>query len=183
MYNELYNVWQFEIDNVAIGNLPLDFYSRLSDYITCLRDKNTQDNKKTVNSVLLAHELTHVNCMVQELLFTRYNKLINNIDNEKKLPLDVLSFEERKIFSPFLSFVKEYQLFKKNLLDGSILKINNSKLQKRVILRVLKNIPALMGSDMKSYGPFLLEDIVSLPLENAKLLEKQGLGKVVNLII
>ena len=102
MYNELYNAWQFEIDNVEIGNLSLDFYSRLSDYITCLRDKNTQDNKKTVNSVLLAHELTHVNCMVQELLFTRYNKLINNIDNEKKLPVGALSFEERKIFSPFL---------------------------------------------------------------------------------
>ena len=183
MYNELYNAWQFEIDNEEIGNLPSDFYSRLSDYITFLRDKNTQDNKKTVNSVLLAHELTHVNCMVQELISTRYNKLVKSINTKKKIPSDALSFEEKKIYSSFLSFVKEYQLFKKNLLGGSILKINNSKPQNRVILRVLKDIPALMGSDMKSYGPFLLEDIASLPLENAELLEKQGLGKIVTLII
>ncbi len=63
------------------------------------------------------------------------------------------------------------------------MKINNNKPQKRVLLRVLKDIPALIGSDMISYGPFLVEDIASLPLENAELLEKQGLGKLVKLFI
>ena len=183
MYNELYNAWQYEIDNEEIGLLPLDFYSRLSEYITFLRNENTQDNKKTVNSVLLAHELTHVNCMIQELMIARYNKLIENINENKKLPLDVLSVEEKKIYSIFLSFIKEYQLFNKNLFSGGIVKINNKKPQKRVLLRVLKDIPALIGSDMLSYGPFLVEDIASLPLENAELMEKQGLGKLVKLPI
>jgi len=183
MYNELYNAWQYEIDNEEIGLLPLDFYSRLSEYITFLRNENTQDNKKTVNSVLPAHQLTHVNCMLQEFMTARYNKLIENINENKKLPLDVLSVEEKKIYSIFLSFIKEYQLFNKNLFSGGIVKINNKKPQKRVLLRVLKDIPALIGSDMISYGPFLMEDIASLPLENAELLEKQGLGKLVKLLI
>ncbi len=33
-----------------------------------------------------------------------------------------------------------------------------------------------MGADMKSYGPFLVEDVASLPVENAKILVKQGLA-------
>ena len=54
MYNELYSAWQYELDNEEIGHLPLDFYSRLSEYIAFLRDENIQDTKKTVNSALLA---------------------------------------------------------------------------------------------------------------------------------
>ena len=33
-----------------------------------------------------------------------------------------------------------------------------------------------MGADMKSYGPFKVEDVASLPVENAKMLVKQGLA-------
>ena len=29
---------------------------------------------------------------------------------------------------------------------------------------------------MKSYGPFVVEDVASLPVENAKILVKQGLA-------
>ena len=46
----------------------------------------------------------------------------------------------------------------------------------RVALRFIKNIPAIMGADMKSYGPFIVEDVASMPAENAKVLVKQGLA-------
>jgi DNA replication factor GINS len=45
-----------------------------------------------------------------------------------------------------------------------------------VILRFLKEIPAIVGADMKTYGPFKPEDIASLPVENAKVLIKQGVA-------
>jgi len=32
---------------------------------------------------------------------------------------------------------------------------------------------------MKTYGPFMVEDVASVPLENAKILVKQGLAEVV----
>ena len=50
---------------------------------------------------------------------------------------------------------------------------------KRVALRFIKAIPGVIGSDMKTYGPFMAEDIASLPIENAKILVKQGLAEVV----
>ena len=36
-----------------------------------------------------------------------------------------------------------------------------------------------MGLDMKTYGPFMVEDVASLPVENAKMLVKQGLAVLV----
>ncbi|MCW3997788.1 MAG: hypothetical protein NWF10_04390 [Candidatus Bathyarchaeota archaeon] len=179
MYNELYNAWKYEIENEELGSLALDFYSNLSDYIDCIREENDDENRKSVKSSLLLHELTHVTCMIEELISTRYIKLIKIIDTKKKLPLSALSTEEKKVFSNFLSFIKEYKLFRNNLMQGTSSKANAKKPPKRVVLRILKDIPALIGSDMKSYGPFLVEDVASLPSENAELLIKQGLGKLV----
>ena len=54
-----------------------------------------------------------------------------------------------------------------------------AKAHKRVALRFIKEIPAVIGSDMKTYGPFMVEDVASVPVENAKILIKQGLAELV----
>jgi DNA replication initiation complex subunit (GINS family) len=50
---------------------------------------------------------------------------------------------------------------------------------KRLTIRFLKSIPAIMGADMKSYGPFVAEDVASLPASNAQVLVKQGLAVLI----
>jgi DNA replication initiation complex subunit (GINS family) len=50
---------------------------------------------------------------------------------------------------------------------------------KRLTLRFVKSIPAIMGADMKSYGPFNAEDVAALPALNAQILIKQGLAVMV----
>jgi DNA replication initiation complex subunit (GINS family) len=47
----------------------------------------------------------------------------------------------------------------------------------RATLRFLKEVPAIIGADMKTYGPFKVEDIAALPIENTKILIKQGLAE------
>jgi len=58
-------------------------------------------------------------------------------------------------------------------------KVDAEVSRKRVTLRFTKNIPAIIGADMKLYGPFIVEDVASLPVENAKNLVKQGLAMMV----
>jgi len=50
---------------------------------------------------------------------------------------------------------------------------------KRVTIRFLNMVPAIVGSDMKTYGPFMIEDVASVPESNAKILIRQGLAKPV----
>jgi DNA replication initiation complex subunit (GINS family) len=37
-----------------------------------------------------------------------------------------------------------------------------------------KRVPSVIGSDMKTYGPFEIEDLASLPIENARIMINQG---------
>ena len=45
-----------------------------------------------------------------------------------------------------------------------------------MVLRFIQEIPALVGSDLKTYGPFEPEDIATLPPENARVLIKQKIA-------
>ena len=50
---------------------------------------------------------------------------------------------------------------------------------RRVVLRFLKDVPAIIGADMKTYGPFSTEDVASVHIDNARILVKQGLAVLV----
>jgi DNA replication initiation complex subunit (GINS family) len=52
---------------------------------------------------------------------------------------------------------------------------------RRVAVRFLKPVPSIIGADMQSYGPFLVEDVASVPELNARILIRQGLAKLVEL--
>jgi DNA replication initiation complex subunit (GINS family) len=49
------------------------------------------------------------------------------------------------------------------------------------VVRFLQAVPAIMGIDMKTYGPFKPEDVVSLPVENAENLIRRGIAKEVEI--
>jgi DNA replication initiation complex subunit (GINS family) len=51
--------------------------------------------------------------------------------------------------------------------------------RRRLTLRFLKDVPAIIGADMKTYGPFKTEDVGALPAENTRILIKQGLAEKV----
>jgi len=92
----------------------------------------------------------------------------------------LLTVEEAEICKNFIAFSDAYQKFTRNLMQGQTAKIDvkveAQANHKRVVLRFIKNIPTIIGADMKTYGPFIAEDVASLPVENAKMLVKQGLA-------
>lgn len=185
MYNELYSAWRREVNEASLGGLPRDFYLRLADYLKHIREENKLLDKKSPKVALLEHESKNVNLMVQELLETRYDKLLKAISQNQTLPSELLTAEEARICETFASFTSAYQKFTKDLLQGQAtqaavtlveVKAEVEASHKRVTLRFTKSIPAIIGADMKSYGPFKVEDVASLPIENAKVLVRQGLA-------
>lgn len=178
MYNELYSAWKYELENENLGHLETDFYSKISNYIKSLKEKN-EETSDAIQCSLLSKELSHAICMIEELISTRYKKIINFSEKGKPIALESLPLEEKNIFSNLFSFIKKYQIFKKKILQSNVTKKEVKKSKNRIILRFLKDVPKLIGIDLKSYGPFLAEDVASLPFENAELLIKQGLGRLV----
>ena len=179
MYDELYAAWRFELENTQLGGLPSNFYTRVTDYLRRIKEKNRTIDKKTLTTTLLENELKRVNCMLHELIWTRYKKLFALVTESQKLPLDLLADEEAKLCTQFLSFTQTYRKFVEDLLQGQNSAAIITKTDKRVVLRFVKEIPAIIGADMKTYGPFMAEDVASVPIENAKILVKQGLAELV----
>jgi len=185
MYDELYVAWRFELENTALGSLPSDFYARAADYLRSINKETRMMDKKTLKSTLLEHELLRAKCMLQELIWTRYKKLVSLVSESKKLPSDLLTDEEESLCTGYLSFAESYQKFADKLLRGQVSpelpKAPVKKVRKRVALRFVKAVPTIIGADMKTYGPFMVEDVASVPVENAKILVKQGLAEKVEL--
>jgi DNA replication initiation complex subunit (GINS family) len=190
MYDELYFAWRIDMEHSELGCLPSDFYTRIADYLRRIRENLDLFVEKNPVVSLLEQEQTNVGLMVAELVWVRYRKILKRLLNGKKLPLDSLAAEEVALCNNIMPSTEAYCKFAEGLLEG---KIQNTvfvqsvaptpnelgSTQNRVILRFLKQIPCIIGSDMKSYGPFLLEDIASIPLENSKILIKQGLAQQV----
>ncbi len=179
MYDELYAAWRREIEESSLGSLPPDFFARIADYLTQIIAENTNVDKKAVKASLLDHESSNVKRMLEELIWARYNKIVKTVAQNQKLPSERLTIDEAKIFETFAAFTETYQKFSKNLQRGQAVKIDTQVAFKRCVLRFVKNIPSIIGSDMKTYGPFKIEDVASLPAENAKILVKQGLAVLV----
>jgi DNA replication initiation complex subunit (GINS family) len=139
---------------------------------------------------LLEHEAQNVGRMLEQLLEARYRKLVKTVTKTQKLPTELLTFEEAKMCETFADFTKSYRKFADDLKLGQLVaepikvtvKVEAATApqpHKRSTIRFLKNIPAIMGADMKSYGPFVAEDVASLPPQNAQILVKQGLAVMV----
>lgn len=179
MYNELYEVWREELENVEPVKLPNDFYLRVAEYLKKVKEESRMLDKKTVKANLLKKEWQNVKRMLRELILARYKKLVKKVVKGEKVPLDALTVEEKKIFTGVSPFAEAYRNFAKSLIQGQFLKVAVEKEHKSIVLRLLKDVPAIIGADMKTYGPFKAEDVASLPAENAKILIKQGLAEKV----
>jgi len=179
LYDELYKAWRKEIEEASLGRLPSDFYSRIGDYLRCIKEENRIPDKKSVRLNLLEHEAQNANRMLEELLRARYKKIIKTITQTQRLPIDLLTIEEAKMGQNFITFSDAYHKFSQDLIQGQTVQAPDETTHKRLVLRFTKSIPAIVGVDMKTYGPFSVEDVASVPIENAKILIKQGLAVLV----
>lgn len=183
MYNELYVAWLHETDEPALQPLPSDFYARISDYIQKITEEIKLLDKKALKAALLEQELKNVKLIVKQLTWIRYKKMVKFVNSNQKLQSTLLTAEEAELSKGYLPFVEGYRAFVKTLLHGQTQKINLQApvepSTKMVTLRFVKAVPAVIGGDMKTYGPFVPEDVASLPVGNAQILVKQGYAKLV----
>ena len=177
MYSELYENWKNELQNPELERLSPDFYQRVVEYLKKLKEEGRMLDKRTAKARLLKKETQNAKRMLREITRARYRKLMKKASEGEKVPSDVLNAEEEKLMSGVLPSAEAYQAFAESLLHGQLTYVQVEHTRKNVVLRFLKDVPAIVGADMKPYGPFKTEDVASLPIENAKILVKQGLAE------
>jgi len=176
MYNELYEAWKEEKENVEIQKLPKNFFSEVTDYVKKIIVEIRMLDAKTTKAKLMQREFENVKKMVEELTQIRYQKTLKKVMARKTVSREVLTEEEEKLHGEILPLAESYKTLLNDILRGRLSHIEREGKPKKMLVRFIQEIPAIVGSDMKTYGPFKSEDIATLPAENAQILIKQGVA-------
>lgn len=179
MYDELYDAWKFELEKTELAELPAGFFSRIAEYIRRLREEGRMLDKRTLKTTLLKKEMKNARLMVHELIQARYKKIIATAAKGGEILQGSMTPEEKMIYQKISPCAEDVQSFAKEIMRGQTPRIKTHIENKRVVLRFLRDVPAIIGADMKTYGPFKVEDIAVLPAENTKILMKQGFAEKV----
>ncbi len=187
-YEKLYAIWLKEIENKSLQGLPPRFYEELSRYINTLRKGLNNENLGRIESKIIESELKNAQFMIKDLCILRLEKILKSILRKDETVEVQLNPVEKKYFKPLIDSLKNYFMFISNILEGKIIgeiekelrsiKIDEFKKEK-IAVRILENLPAIVGTDMKVYGPFKKGDIVVLPSKNVETLIKRNKAKII----
>ena len=173
MYNDLYKAWKAEISTLEPQSLSSDFYQRMESYLGGLEQETTSIDEHTVKGRLALREKEIVTRLLHELKQARTRKLLLLAQTGEAIDDANLTEEER-------GFVKEFdkslQILSQSKIETKPLENEEETIELSVV-RFLQDIPEIVGTDLKMYGPYKKEDIGSLPAQNAQALVKQGAAR------
>ena len=175
MYDKLYDAWKKEKESSEIQKLSKTFYAEIAKYMKRIREEGRMLDKKTTKARLMGHEFENAKRLVKELVKLRYDKALRNAASGKSMPGETLTEEEEKLHGEILPLAESYKHFLRDVLRGRVSQVEKEEKPKKLrLVRFLQEIPAIIGADMKTYGPYKPEDIATLPSENARILVKRA---------
>jgi len=163
--NSLYVILLRETENDLIQDISPDLYLSISDFIGRLKTEDYDSIEKKVKDKLISM-ITNITSLLLKIRLEKAtkskNKEFSNLVDEEKFILD--SHEEMK---------EKKEMILSGTLNGKSKLLetiaHNYKI-KPIIVRFLKETEQILGADLEKYGPYKVEDIANIPLENAQAL-------------
>lgn len=159
-----------EVQQQALHQLPSDFYSRVSQYSQKLRRSMSSGNSEATNR-LIARQTEMIESMTRELFGLRAEKASRENAYLQLLP------EERYVCSTRQRFQKRSNAFITALSAGQpsfVEFAHRSEAARNTTVRFTKHVDELVGTDLRRYGPFEIDDLASIPASNADILTAGG---------
>lgn len=176
-YADLMSIWLKERHEEALQALTSSFYKDIATYMMRLREDARMVEKDTTRSRIVTAEKENVERMVEDLFDIRLRKIVSFVHDGKEVNMDALTAEEKSFSTELKKVVNEHLEILKSILKGRVEEVKaKPKATGLKVIRVLTDIPAIIGIDLATYGPYKAEDVAALPSENAESLIKRGLA-------
>ncbi|MHA1582672.1 MAG: DNA replication complex subunit Gins51 [Candidatus Baldrarchaeia archaeon] len=188
-YERLYSIWLKEVENDDIQDLPSNFYEEVSKYINMLKIGMKAETLSNIETKIIELELENARFIIKDLCNLRLEKVLRNMLNGKEIPEERLNSVEKEYFKPLKKAMKDFSSFVSRILEGKVFKdlVKPKKVfeitleRGKIVVRILENLPAIVGTDMKVYGPFKKGDVAVLPRKNAETLIKKAKAKIIGI--
>ncbi len=173
IYEETVDAWRRELRNPELQSLRPGFYKDLASYVRRLREAQRNIDAKSLKAIVMDEELKRIKQLITQLIARRLEKLWFEAQRSQPVSLDS---SEKWVHQDLSDIVRHYQKFEEDLLQGREPSNAPNKQRGRVLVRFVKDVPSIIGVDLKTHGPFLKEDVATLPYENAEGLIRQGVA-------
>jgi DNA replication factor GINS len=190
-YERLHQAWRKESTTEDIQGIKDDFLREMRQYVLEL-NRVPLDSGALVGR-LIQTEKQHVNQMLEELTENRLEKIIRRELEGKPIDAQALTPEEQRLHSNLRQLLASYRGGSELVTQEQVRAPPAPGPQREpstpftkseeglVVVRFLQALPAIMGVDMKAYGPFKPEDVASIPKQNAVNLIRRGIAKLVEI--
>jgi DNA replication initiation complex subunit (GINS family) len=155
--------------------IPSDTYARLAGYAQKLRA--TWGVGEDASSRLAKKQLWLIEVMTRRLLEVRMRKAEKaSMLPEESRPANQsrnLLPEERYVDLVLRQLGKKEERFVKAVVDGQssfFALLQRREMQRMTTVRMSKRVGEIMGTDLKRYGPFEVNDVARLPAGNAQVM-------------
>jgi DNA replication factor GINS len=173
--NSLYSILLREVENDTVQELDPKFYNNIAQFLGNLKNQDYDgvESKITQSLVKMVTDLTSL------LLKLRIEKAIKSEELDYTNLLD----EERFILDSEDELRQRRDTILSATLNGRLKLLETVASNHRsrlLVVRFLKPIDQIVGTDLQTYGPFEAEDVATLPFENARaLINKKVAVKVI----
>ncbi len=172
-YEYIRKIQREEQNDVKLSKISDDFYDKCNNY---LEQKSILTKKKSDRSSEL--EVENIQRVLEDIFNRRETKILQQAVFVTRTGIPVLNLIkiEEKFFKQLVELLKYQREKTLNILTKKTKEKKETKLQK---LKFTQDIPAFMGPDLKKYGPFKVGEEVKIPSENAELMVKSEIAKMV----
>lgn len=192
-----------------LQDLGKDFYRELEGYVRSAQARYLEESKKgEISRLSIAlNELKNIKDIVSDIYETREKKIVHNalyyVKSEDSVGQENLTEVEMEMLRQIMGVLRERRDFILGKVMGEYQLIDadrkpNEKGMVRgpepvrqvggpgtsigkVTVRILKDLPSIVGADGKVYGAFKQEDVITLPEPNARVLIGQGAAEAIEI--
>lgn len=180
--DDLYRIWKAEKTDKALQRVPKSFYSEVSRLVSDCKTALSATGQEKILKAISEKELKILRRLGTEIAETRLKKIVEAALSREEVSIGMLAQEEAELAKMIATHIGGHYNFIDELAQGELETPAPSSKPVEVkleVVRFLSDFPAIIGVDLKTYGPFKAEDIATLPRENASALINQGVAKQV----
>lgn len=163
--SKLHHIVLRETESDSVQEINPNFYREISDFIGNLKKQEFDGVESKIKDSLIQMATDLTSLLIDIRLSKIYNLDEGDLENlldEEKFILD--SEEEKK---------ERTEMILSATINGKskfLESLSQNHKTKTVVVRFLKEVNEIVGADLERYGPFKIEDIATIPYENAQAL-------------
>jgi DNA replication factor GINS len=161
---DVYKMLEKEIETPTLQSIEPDTFQKIAEVLSNLKGQAYEGVEAKVRDNMVEMLVTSSSLIIE----TRQAKISSG---NESLDYSKLTDEEKYILDGKRELNKRIDEIMTALVKGrpKVLESISARMRsKQIVVRFLKPIEAFVGIDMNKYGPYVQEDVASLPFENAR---------------